>query len=141
MKITMPLIFVLALLSSVHAKEIPYTQEDRDRLIRVEAKIEAIDKRFEDINKRFEDISKRFEDMQKQTDRLSAIFTALVVAVIGFAVWDRRTMVRPFEAKVKKIEDDIAENRSKLHSLIEAFKDLSKTDEKAAEILRKFNIL
>ena len=134
MKIAMPVIFLLALLSSVHAKEIPYTQEDRDRLIRVEAKIEAIDKRFEDINK-------RFEDMQKQTDRLSAIFTALVVAVIGFAVWDRRTMVRPFEAKVKKIEDDIAENRSKLHSLIEAFKDLSKTDEKAAEILRKFNIL
>lgn len=33
------------------ASEIPFTQEDRDRLIRLETKLEEIDKRFEQIDK------------------------------------------------------------------------------------------
>ena len=44
-------------------------------------------------------------------------------------------------SKVKKIEDDIAENRNKLHTLIETLKTLSKTDEKVSAILKKFNLL
>jgi len=122
------LLTVLFGISNISSAEgIPYTREDRDRLIRVETKIEAIDRRF--------------DDMQKQTDRLSAIFTAIVVAVIGFAIWDRRTMIRPFENKVKVIEDEIAENRSKLHTLLEALRILSKKNEDVAEVLKRFNLL
>ncbi len=33
------------------------------------------------------------------------------------------------------------ENRNKLHTLIETFKTLSKTDEKVSAILKKFNLL
>jgi len=130
--ILLTVLFGISNISS--AGGIPYIQEDRDRLIRVEAKIEAIDKRFEAIDR-------RFDDMQKQTDRLSAIFTAIVVAVIGFAIWDRRTMIRPFEKKVKVIEDEIAENRSKLHTLLEALRTLSKKNEDVAEVLKRFNLL
>lgn len=127
--------------NGTYAKDIPYTQEDRDRLIRVETKLEAIDKRFDAIDRRFDDMNKRFEDMNAQANRMSAIFTALVVAVIGFALWDRRTMVRPFEDKVKKIEEDIAGNRTTLHSLLESLRTLSKKDTELAEILRRFNLL
>jgi len=54
--------------------------------------------------------------------------TALLVEVIGFVIWDRQTMIRPFETKVKTIEDDIAENLTKMHDLIDAFRTLGKTD-------------
>lgn len=81
------------------------------------------------------------DDMNSQFNRIAAIFTALVVAVIGFAIWDRRTMIRPFETKVKKIEDEITENRTKLNDLLNAFKTLGKTDKKVAEILKRFNLL
>ncbi len=44
------------------------------------------------------------QDMNAQFDRLAQLmlgilgaFTALVVVTIGFALWDRRTMIRPFE--------------------------------------------
>ena len=44
------------------------------------------------------------QDMNAQFDRLAQLmlgilgaFTALVVLTIGFALWDRRTMIRPFE--------------------------------------------
>lgn len=148
------IIIIFILLSSTFsfAREIPFTQEDRDRLIRLEVTLkefkESMDRRFEGVDKRFEAVDKRFEAVEKRFDQMInlfigivASFTAIVAVTIGFAIWDRRTMIRPFEFKVKAIEDEIAENRSKLHSLIEAFRSLSKTDSNVADILKKFNLL
>jgi len=146
------IIFILFSSTFSFAREIPFTQEDRDRLIRLEVTLkefkESVDRRFEGVDKRFEGVDKRFEAIEKRFDQMInlfigivASFTAIVAVTIGFAIWDRRTMIRPFESKVKAIEDEIAENRSKLHSLIEAFRSLSKTDSNVAEILKKFNLL
>ena len=76
---------------------------------RFEARFEDLEKRFEarfeSVDKRFEDINRRFEDLGRQLDRMAAIFTALVIAVIGFAYWDRRTIIR------KAKEETLAEIR------------------------------
>jgi len=142
-------ILLIALLTPcfAFAASVPKTggQTMDERLARIETRLDAIDKRFDDMNKRFDDMNRRLDsmsaDINAQLNRMSAIFTALVISIIGFAIWDRRTMVRPFEDKVKKIEDDIAENRSKLHALLESLKALGKTDEKVAEVLKRFNLL
>ncbi len=141
------LIILFILFSSTFslAREIPFTQEDRDRLIRLEVTMkefkDSVDRRFEGVDKGFEAIEKRFDQMINLFIGIVASFTAIVAVTIGFAIWDRRTMIRPFEFKVKAIEDEIAENRSKLHSLIEALRSLSKTDSNVADILKKFNLL
>ncbi len=70
---------------------------------------------------------------------IPAAFVILVSVTICFALWDRCTTIRPFEAKVKEIKEGISENRSKSRNLLEAFKTLSKTDEKVAEILKSLN--
>ena len=102
----------------------------------------------EEIKQLREDMNKQFDRVDAQFDRIVNImlgifgaFAAMCGGTIWFALWDRRTMIRPFEDKVKKTEDDISENRNKLHTLLEAFKTLSKTDEKVANILKKFNLL
>ena len=102
----------------------------------------------EEIKQLREDMNKQFDRVDAQFDRIVNImlgifgaFAAMCGSTIWFALWDRRTMIRPFEDKVKKIEDDVSENRNKLHTLLEAFKTLSKTDEKVANILKKFNLL
>ncbi len=95
----------------------------------------------EDMNTQFGRIDSQFDRIDSQFNRMSAIFTALVVSIIGFAIWDRRTMIRPFENKVKDIESEIAQNRNKLHSLIETLRELSKTDEKVAKVLKSFHLL
>ena len=102
----------------------------------------------EDMNKQFERVDTQFDRIDNQFDRLVnivlciiGVFASMCGGTIWFALWDRRSMIRPFEDKVKKIEDNVAENRNKLHTLIEAFKTLSKTDEKVATILKKFNLL
>ncbi len=125
-----------------------FTQKDRELLIELKVKMEEIDNRFEQIDKRFEQIDKRFvelrEDMNNRFEDmfnffyiLSGIFTALVVVVIGFAYWDRRTMIR--EARREAIE--FMEKEGTLRRLMDALKDLAKDDHKMAEAFRKYNLL
>ena len=154
--ILLPIVFTLILCnSSTFAIETAPHISDREiveRLTRLEegqgALREEVKQLREDMNKQFERVDTQFDRIDKQFDRIVNImlgilgaFAAMCGGTIWFALWDRRTMIRPFEDKVKKIEDDISENRNKLHTLLEAFKTLSKTDEKVANILKKFNLL
>lgn len=91
-----------------------FTQADRERLVRLEAILEtfmkATDKRFEelrqDMNKRFEQIDRRFEQMMNFMWILASIFAAMTVANIGFAYWDRRTIIR------KAVDESVARSLS-----------------------------
>ncbi|GAB4203270.1 MAG: hypothetical protein Fur0023_09990 [Bacteroidia bacterium] len=143
---------------------VTFSQSDRDRMIRMEAILEQHDKRFEDINKRFEDINKRFEDINKRFEDINkrfedinkrideiytflwimtGIFTALTTATIGFAIWDRRSMIKPFEEKTKKIEEKLEEQSKEplARQLLDALKEKAKTDKELAQILRTYHLL
>ncbi len=114
-------VILLTALSFSFSKEVGFTQEDRERLIRLEttlkvfmeqtnkrfeklrqdmnARFELIDKRFEQIDKRFEQIDKRFEQVNNRFNDmfnflwiLTGIFTTLTASVIAFAWWDRKTI-------------------------------------------------
>ena len=149
----------MMLLSPVCYAESGFTQEDRDRLIRLEATLQTfmqqVDKRFEQVDKRFEQVDKRFEQMDKRIDDLredmnkrfeqmmtflwilAGIFTALVAAVIGFAYWDRRTIIR--RAKEEAMEE--MKKEGLLRSIIQVLKDIAPDNPKLAESLRKYNLL
>lgn len=75
-----------------------FTQEDRDRPVRLEAALQVfmqqVDKRFEQVDKRFQEVHNRFEQLTSFLWMLVVIFTTLTAVVIGFAYWDRRTIVR-----------------------------------------------
>ena len=79
------------------------------RFEQVDKHIEQVDQRFielredmnirfielrEDMNKRFEQADKRFEQMMNTLQLIAGIFTVLTLGVIGFAYWDRRTIIR-----------------------------------------------
>ena len=58
-----------------------------------------------------EDMQQLREDLNSQLDRhfqlilgVLGAFTLMFVSILGFAIWDRRTMVRPFADKVKSLE-------------------------------------
>ena len=122
-----------------------FTQEDRDRLIRLEATLQTfmqqVDKRFEQMDKRIEDLredmNKRFEQMMTFLWILAGIFTALVAAVIGFAYWDRRTIIR--RAKEEAMEE--MKKEGLLRNIIQVLKEMAPDNPKLAEALRKYNLL
>jgi len=105
-----------------------------ERLTRLEENQKAILQRIEALEKHFES---RFEDIGRQLDRMSAIFTALVIAVIGFAYWDRRTIIR--KAKEETLAEIRKEDRTR--DLMNVLLELAKTDDRLAKVLKQFNLL
>ena len=107
----------------------------------MDKRFEAINKRFESIDKRFESIDKRFEAIDRRFDQLNNLiigiigaFSAIVAVTIGFAIWDRRSMIRPFEDKVEEL-------RKTDQKFLEILKTLAREDKKLAEVLKSFGIL
>jgi hypothetical protein len=121
----------------------------------MDTKFKVMDKRFDAVNKRFDSIqkemdikfkamnekfdvvNKRFNDLMNFLYILTGIFTTLTLGVIGFAYWDRRTIIK--KAKEETIEE--IEKEGKLKNLIKALKELSKEDKKLALVLKNYGIL
>ncbi len=87
-----------------------------ERLTRLEEGQKAIlremDKRFESMDKRFESMENRFDQLINIMIAIISAFAGIVMVTIGFAIWDRRTMIRPFETKVKDIKGHLEEAAS-----------------------------
>jgi len=112
------LLILLPLFLQAEVKEIPFTLDDRDRIIRTEQKVEALEKKLDGIDQktesRFNDLrsemNARFEAMDKRFDQLFnflwafiGIFTAMMVSVFGFAFWDRKISMRPMKEEQRKM--------------------------------------
>jgi len=102
---------------------------------------DRIEARFGQIEARFGQIEARFGQMTSMMMIIVLAFAGVVASTIGFAIWDRRTMIRPFESKVRAIEEELSHNRQRLHALLEALRAVSQTDERVAEVLRRFQLL
>ena len=116
-------------------------QDINKRFEQIDKRFEQVDKRFEQVDKRFEQVDKRIGDLVTLMTGIIAAFGAIVALSIGFAIWDRRTMIRPFEDKVRKIEDDILNDRKKLNQLFDALRKFAAKNKEFAEILKTFSIL
>ena len=111
-------------------------------------RFEQVDKRFtelrQDMNKRFaehrEDTNNRFEQMMNAIWILATIFAAITIGTIGFAIWDRRTMIRPFETKVADMDKQIIHTQGINEKLLEALKEFGTTNRRFGEILKRFNL-
>jgi predicted PurR-regulated permease PerM len=127
------------------SKPVDFTQEDRDRIIRIETTLQVF---MQQTDKRFEQVDKRFESMQNQMDKrfeqltsflwmIVSIFTTLVVAILGFAIWDRRTIIS--RAKEEALEAVRAE--SKLDDILKAMRKISEVDSNWKTVLSQLNLL
>ena len=142
-KITLFLILLLPSFSMAETKEVPFTLDDRDRIIRTEQRVEALDAkidskvddlrsemiaRFEAVNKQFTSVDQRFDAIDKRFDQLFnflwafiGIFTAMMISVFGFAFWDRRLSLVPMKnenAKMLNVLRDFAEHQPKLREIL-----------------------
>jgi len=100
-----------------------FTQEDRERLIRLDVKVEEGQKA-----------------LQNQIDNLQTfllwgfgiLFGGMGV-LIGFVIWDRRTAVEPVVRKSRELEE-------KEEKVVRALKEYSRFEPKLAEILKALNL-
>jgi len=118
--------------------EVPYTLADRDRLIQVEAKVDALNLRIDQLEKRIDQLDNRIDQVEqglnnridRLEDKFDTYFTwgfglvlGAIFALFGFIIYDRRTTLAP----VKREQDKI----------LEALRTLGKDDIKLQEALKK----
>lgn len=133
------LLFLLPSLLQAMEKEIPFTLDDRDRIIRTEQKVESlhtelntkidtkVDGLRSEMTARFEVIDERFDQLFGFLWAIIGIFTTMMVSVFGFAFWDRKLSLAP----VKKDQTLI----------IESLRQLAETQPKLREILKNAGLL
>jgi len=144
LRITMGILVIAWLIFSssfILAREIPYTQEDRDRLIRVEEGLKAVNKRIDDVNKRIDDMNKRIDDLREEIRDLKnfmlwgfGILFGGMGILIGLVIWDRRTALSPAMRKIMELEE-------KEERLERALKEFGYQDERLANILKRLGLL
>ncbi|HEY5510361.1 MAG TPA: hypothetical protein VIK10_04960 [Prolixibacteraceae bacterium] len=128
MKKLLILVFVLLFSGILKAQEqqvvVPYTLADRDRIIRLEAKMDV-----------------KFESIQLQINQLSTLFywgfgilITLFIFMMGYIIWDRRTALQP-------ALDKASDANEKSTTLIQTLREYSKKHADLAEILRTHGIL
>ena len=88
-----------------------------------------------------EDMNLQFARQFRLTLALLGAFSALVAAIIGFALWDRRTMLRPLERTVTGLSEDLSSNRRRLEALLDALRALGQRNPEVANVLKQFNLL
>jgi len=122
-----------------------------EKLSNIEARLLVVENTqqmiLREMDRRFEQVDKRFGDMMNYIIIMAVVFASMTGLTIGFALWDRRTMIRPFESKVKEIETTINKTQERLDKaqkiddeLISALREYAKKDRKFAEIIKGFNI-
>lgn len=127
-----------------------------ERLTRLEEGQKAL---HSDMNQRFEAIDQRFKELRNDMNSriiglqntMLALFGAiitLIVALFGYIVWDRRTMVKPLAERLDRLEYDILRDLDLRHKegsvvsrLVKALTKHARNDPKLTEILRDFSLL
>ena len=117
--------------SATYSREVPFTLEDRDRIIQMQIKM---DERFKSIDTRFEYQQRQLDDLKTQLDDLKTLFYwgfgilfSLMLFLLGFIIWDRRTAMEPV--------------RERTQSLILTLREYAKEQPKLADILRSYGLM
>lgn len=145
------IILLIALFTGASAQqqEVPYTLEDRDRSIRTEANIVGLEAKMEALEAKMEakiealetKMDIKFDSQQQQINDLKTMFfwgfgimITLMIFMLGYTIYDRRTAMHPIREKADRTENN-------LQSLIRALREKAQNDDQLAQILRSHGLL
>ncbi|MBC8110392.1 MAG: hypothetical protein H7Y04_04965 [Verrucomicrobia bacterium] len=91
--------FILSISGFAQDKTLPYTLEDRERLIRVESKTENLEDKVENLEKKvdagFARVDAGFSDLKQQINTLFGACIGLIGVLLVIIFWDRRAAMQP----------------------------------------------
>ncbi len=93
---------------------INFTQEDRDRGIRTETKL---DERFNTLQKQLDEnkttLQKQLDDSRADSKWQFGILISAFFILFGFIMWDRRTYLKPVQSQISEIDKIIVDEKLK----------------------------
>lgn len=116
------LLMLLPFLVKAELKEIPFTLDDRDRIIRTEQKVEALNAKIDfKVDSLRSEMNARFDQLFSFLWAIIGIFTTMMVSIFGFAFWDRKLSLAPLKNENTKTLNalrDFAEHQPKLREIL-----------------------
>ncbi|GAB6065921.1 hypothetical protein JCM9492_10130 [Aquifex pyrophilus] len=170
MKTLITLLLFLLVAQPSFSGNIGFSQEDRERLIRIETtlrifmeqtdkrflelreninnRLEQVDKRIselrEDMNKRFELMDKRLESMDKRFDQLYTflwIITGIFTTLTVSVIAFAWWDRRTIIRKAREETVDYMEREGTLKKVVEVLREKAKKDKELAQILKQHGLL
>ncbi|WP_420266106.1 coiled-coil domain-containing protein [Candidatus Magnetominusculus dajiuhuensis] len=145
--------FSTAAMAASGVRETPFTLDDRDRLIRLDVRMDAIEKRMDSIEKRMDGLEKKMDDLEKRVDKridtlksdMDKRFDQMMTFMLwGFGIlfggmgvlmttviWDRRTALAPVIRK----SDEYGQRLLTLERLSEEMLSRLKEDKQEVKII------
>ncbi len=152
-KIIVILFFASFVLQSFsQSREVPFTLDDRDRIMRTEEKLDALKEEVNvkieslrnEMNAKFDAVDQRFEAMEIKLDAMNSqfaplywamgIFIAISLFTLGYIIWDRRTALYP-------VQDKTRDHEERLRKIEYVTKEQAKKDPAFAELLKLAGLL
>jgi len=147
-KLVIIIVFFSCTAISKASTTVPFTLEDRDRLIRLEQRMDALertmdarfaaqDAKFTTMDAKFTAMDAKFDSLQGQINDVKTLMYFVLggmLGIIGFILWDRRTFLKPFESEAKELHKTDEQ-------IILALREQAKTNPSLAEILRSAGLL
>lgn len=137
-KVAIPLLFACVLtfplrhtLAEPASREVAFTQEDRDRIIRLEIRLEEGQK---SLQQQINDLKQQIAEVKSFMLWGFGILFAGMFALVGFVIWDRRTAVAPVQRRQGELEEDQA-------AIKKALREYAKKEPRLAEVLRSLNLM
>jgi len=127
------LLSVLMITGSLFAEGASFTQDDKNRLIRIEEGLKATNQRIDAMNQKIEDGLKATNQRIDDLKDLSYVVIGGMFVLIGFVLWDRRTALAPAIRKNKELEE--REDR-----IEKALKEYAKKEPELEYILKKMGL-
>jgi DNA repair exonuclease SbcCD ATPase subunit len=145
--------FVILILCNIdifsHNFSNTFTIQDRERLIRLEEKLNSVNQRVDilekslnqrsdgfekSLNQRIDDVKEEIRDLKTfMLWGFGILFSGMGI-LMGFVLWDRRTAISPVIKRTKELEEE----NEKIYKVL---KEMGKRDTKIAQILKQVGIL
>ncbi len=128
------LFFLFLAPSLAQGQEIPYTLEDRERIIRIESRMDVLEARMDALEMKMD---ARFDLLNARIDTLFwlvGLLAGLVLLMFGFLIWDRRTALKPAIEKAA-----MAENMSK--QIICTLHDYAQKNDRMKQSLKTYKLM
>ncbi|MBI9063201.1 MAG: hypothetical protein JEZ14_14565 [Marinilabiliaceae bacterium] len=131
--------FVMSLsFAQQHELEIPYTQADRDRLVRVETRLDNVEKSMDNL---------RVELREGQASIRNLIYGliysifGLIGVLVALVIWDRRTAIRPVASALDLEKERVSDEVRIRKKLIKALKEAAEKDTNIREAMKHAGLL
>jgi hypothetical protein len=135
-------------IAAAQQQEVPFTLADRDRIIQTEVKVSSLSNEMNSLRSEMNSLRSEMNSLRSEVDAkletlntkidymywVQGVIIALIIFLLGFIIWDRRTAMTPIRTDV-----DVLKTENEKMKLI--FRQLAETQPQIREIIKNAGIL